>query len=39
MKFEDKDFEEKFSKWLNSKTEEEIIRGIEKIIEEHEMEG
>ena len=36
MKFKDKDFEEKFLKWLNSKTEEEIIEGIEKIIEERE---
>lgn len=36
MKFEDKDFEEKFLKWLNSKTEEEIIQGIEKTIEERE---
>lgn len=36
MKFKDKDFEEKFLKWLNSKTEEEIIEEIEKIIEERE---
>lgn len=36
MKFKDKDFEEKFLKWLNSKTEEEIIERIEKIIEERE---
>lgn len=36
MKFKDKDFEEKFLKWLNSKTEEEIIEKIEKIIEERE---
>ncbi len=36
MKFKDKDFEEKFLKWLNSKTEEEIIEGIEELIEERE---
>lgn len=34
MKFKDKDFEEKFLKWLNSKTEEEIIERLEDIIEE-----
>ena len=33
MKFEDKDFEERFLKWLRSKTEEEIIQEIKKIIE------
>ena len=32
MKFEDKDFEERFLKWLRSKTE-EIIQEIKKIIE------
>ena len=36
MKFEDKDFEKKFIKWINSKTEEEIIQKLEKLIEERE---
>ena len=31
MKFEDKDFEKKFIKWINSKTEEEIIQKLEKV--------
>lgn len=36
MKFEDKDFEKKFIKWINSKTEKEIIQKLEKVIEERE---
>ena len=30
--FEDDDFEEKFLKWLNSKSEEEILEGMERIV-------
>ena len=30
--FEDDDFEEKFLEWLNSKSEEEILEGMERIV-------
>ena len=30
MKLEDKNFEEEFVKWLNNKTEKELVEGLEK---------
>lgn len=30
--FADDEFEEKFMKWLNSKSEEEILEGMERIV-------
>ena len=30
--FEDDNFEEKFLEWLNSKSEEEILEGMERIV-------
>ena len=35
--FEDDDFEEKFLEWLNSKSEEEILEGMERIVGRQEM--
>lgn len=37
MKFEDYNFEEKFNKWLDSKTEEEIIKGLKGVTMEIEV--
>ena len=34
MRFEDNNFEKEFIKWLNSKTEEEIIEDFKKITDE-----
>ena len=34
MKFEDENFKEEFMRWLNSKTEEELVDKIEEFKEE-----
>lgn len=34
MKFEDENFKEEFMKWLNSKTEEEILQKLKELEED-----
>ena len=38
MRFEDDNFEEEFLRWLNTKTQEEIIEGLKKYIVEEQYE-
>ena len=37
MKFEDENFKEEFMKWLNSKTEEEILQKLKELEEDKKM--
>lgn len=37
MKFEDENFKEEFMKWLNSKTEEEIVQKFKELEEDKKM--
>lgn len=37
MKFEDENFKEEFMKWLNSKTEEEIVQKLKELEEDKKM--